>query len=239
MTKIYNYLSLISIGVYIIYLNQINRLAFLIHPRYLWLSLAAAGLVVIVGLVGLFHIFKNQKAIFRSSKSFLSWSFIIMLVSFGVFLVPIKSLSIESFNLRSSKSNVNFTEKEKAEVKLKIKEGVDSSSFWFFDWVNAKTLNENGIFKDKKFKGSGFVTAGTQANTFGLSRFIISCCVVDATPVSLLVEYDYAKENKLNDLLEIEGSFVIKPIDGVNQPVIVPSSVKKIPEPDSVYLERT
>jgi putative membrane protein len=226
-------------GTYIIYLNQIKRLEFLIHPRYLWLSLLTAELIAIAGVIGLAKNIKLFKTLWKSNKSLVNWSFVMMLVSIILFVIPIKSLSIESFNLRSTKSSVNFTEKEKSDLKLKIKDGVDSSSFRFFDWVNAKSLNENGVFKDKKFKGSGFITQSPQSNIFGLSRFVVSCCVIDATPVSLLVEYDYDKAYKAGDWLEIEGVFVIKVVDGKSQPVITPASVIKIPEPDSVYLERT
>jgi uncharacterized repeat protein (TIGR03943 family) len=153
--------------------------------------------------------------------------------------VPIKSLSIESFNLRSSKSNLSFTDQEKKQAKAKFGSTVDSSTFRFFDWISAKSLNENGIFKDKKIKTSGFITAGKIPGTFELSRFVISCCVVDATPVSLLVEYDYGSKYKLNDWVEIDGIFEIKPIQGKNQPVIIPTTINKINEPDSVYLDRT
>jgi putative membrane protein len=239
MTKLYNYLTLLLIGIYVIYLFVINRLAFLIHPRYLWFTLGCGGLLALVGLIGIISLVKNNPQVFNTPKRFLSWSFVILVLVAGMFFVPIKSLSIESFNLRNSKSAINFTDEEKKLVKLKLNNNIDSSTFKFFDWINAKSLNENGVFKDKKFKGSGFITAGKTPNTFELSRFVISCCVVDATPVSLTVEYNYQDKFKLNDWVEIDGAFAINPIEGKNQPVIIPTSINKIPEPDSIYLDRT
>lgn len=239
MTKLYNYLSLLLISIYIFYINYINRLAFFIHPRYLILALVCAAIIGTIALFGIVHTFRVNKTIAKEQKSIFSISFAILVATILIFLIPIRSLSSESFALRSSDNGINSTDTEKEKVRLKLKGGVDSSTFKFFDWVSAKNLNENGIFKDKKFKGSGFITAGSQPNTFNLSRFIVSCCIVDATPVSLSVEYDYKKQFKPNDWVEVEGVFVIKTIEGKNQPVIIPTSVNKIPEPDNTYLDRT
>jgi putative membrane protein len=239
MAKLYNYLTLFLIGTYVIYVFAINRLAFFIHPRYLYFTVGCGLLIALIGLIGLFSILKNGFGVFAFPKNLLSWNFLVLTLVAGVFLVPIKSLSLESFALRNSKSSINFTEEEKNKTKLKFSKNIDSTTFKFFDWINAKSLNENGVFKNKQFKGSGFITAGQSPNTFELSRFVISCCVVDATPVSLTVEYDYSKQFKLNNWVEIEGVFEIKPVDGKNQPVIVPTNINKISEPDSVYLDRT
>lgn len=239
MTKLYNYFTLLLIAIYIFYINYINRLAFFIHPRFLGLAIACAVVIGIVALGGIVHTFRANRLIFKGQKSIFSISFTILLLTVLVFLVPIRSLSSESFNLRSSKSNISFTDEEKKQAKAKFSSTIDTTTFRFFDWISAQSLNENGVFKDKKIKSTGFVTAGKTLNTFGLSRFVISCCVVDATPVSLLVEYDYSSTFKLNDWVEIEGIFEIKPIDGKNQPVIIPTKVNKINEPDSVYLDRT
>jgi putative membrane protein len=237
MTKLYNYLTIALLGIFVVYLNTINRLGFLIHSRYLWLTLGCAIILILIGFVGSFGLIKNNAPILKSSKSIFSWSFLVMILVAGMFVVPIKSLSIESFNLRSSKSNISFTDEEKKQAKAKFSGNVDSTTFRFFDWIGAQSLNENGVFKDKKIKSTGFITAGKTPNTFGLSRFVVSCCVVDATPVSLLVEYDFTSKFKLNDWVELEGVFEIKPIDGKNQPVIIPTTINKINEPDSVYLD--
>ncbi len=239
MTKIYHYLTLLLIAIYIFYINYVNRLAFFIHPRYLSLALVCAGIIGLVAIIGIHHTFKSNKDVLKSKKNIFSISFMILIAAMLVFLLPIRSLSSESFALRSSDNGVNSTDAEKEKVRLKLKGGVDSLTFKFFDWVSAKNLNENGIFKDKKFKGVGFVSVTKEVNTFDLSRFVISCCVVDATPVSLLVEYDYQKQFKADDWVEVEGVFTIKTIGGKNQPVIIPTSVTKVPEPDFTYLDRT
>ncbi len=239
MAKLYNYLSLLLIAIYIFYINNINRLAFFIHPRYLALALVCAGIIGTIAILGIFHTFKSNKAILKGQKKIFSTSFAILVGTVLIFILPIRSLSSESFALRSSNNSVNSTDAEKEKVRLKLKGVVDSSTFRFFDWVSAKNLNENGVFKDKKFKGVGFITAGSQPNTFNLSRFIVSCCIVDATPVSLLVEYDYQQKFKPNDWVEIEGIFMIKTVDGKNQPIIIPASINKIAEPDNTYLDRT
>jgi putative membrane protein len=239
MTKLYNYLSLILIGSYIIYLNLINRLVFLIHPRYVWLTLGSAAVITIVGAVGIFYFVQNKNKELEYPQQYFNWNLLILVLAFGVFFVPIKSLSTESFALRSTDSIIRLTDDEKRQLKQKISSGVDSTSFKFFDWVNAKNLNENRVFKDKKVKVSGFVAPGSSPSMFNLSRFVISCCVVDATPVSLMVEYSsYNQEFKSDEWVEVEGIFAIKTINGKSEPVIIPNSIIKIPNPDNIYLNR-
>lgn len=239
MIKLYNYLSLLSIATYVFYISYINRLVFFIHPRYLSLALFCACLVGLVALVGIFHTFKTNKNLWRRPKAFWSLSFAILIGTILIFGIPVRSLSSESFGLRTTTNGGNTTQAEKDNVRLKLKGNVDSTSFKFFDWISAKNLNENGVFKDKQFKGSGFITANTQPGVFNLSRFIVSCCIVDATPVFLLVEYDYMNQFKVNDWVQIEGKFVIKTVEDKSQPVIVPTTINKIPEPDNSYLDRT
>ncbi len=238
MIRLYNYLTLLLIAIYVLYANYINRLVFFVHPRYIVFTLLCAVIIGIIAIAGIINIFKTSRNIFQEKKSIFSMSFIFLIASILVFLVPIRSLSSESFALRNSNNIFANSQEEKDRFRSKLKNGVDSTNFKFFDWITAKGLNENGIFRDKKFKGIGFVIKNNNQNTFDLSRFVIGCCVVDATPVSLLVEYD-SQSLKPDEWVQVEGTFVIKTIDGKNQPVIIPTSVTKTPEPDFTYLDRT
>jgi putative membrane protein len=201
--------------------------------------LACAAIVGVIATVGIVLSLRNNPRVTAGPKSMVSLSFVILLGAIVIFAVPVRSLSSESFALRTSTNGVNTTQEERDKVRLKLKGDVDSTSFKFFDWISAKNLGENGVFKNKKFKGSGFITASSEPGSFNLSRFIVSCCIVDATPVSLLVQYDYQTQFKANDWVEVEGSFAIKTVEGKSQPVMIPTIVTKIPEPDNTYLDRT
>jgi uncharacterized repeat protein (TIGR03943 family) len=232
MTKFYNYLTMAIIGGYIIYLFFIKRLNFLIHERYIVFTLIAGFVLAVVGIIG--SIMSLQS---KNKKLKFNLSLVILLITFFVPFIPLKSLSSDSFDIRSVNKNIRVSENEKQDIRQKINFKIDSNDFTMYDWVKAKGLDDLSIFKDKEFTGTGFI-APKQGNIFSLSRFILSCCVVDATPAGILVDYDYNKEFKSNDWLEVKGKFKIQEVNGIQEPVVIPTSVIKINQPDNVYLNR-
>jgi uncharacterized repeat protein (TIGR03943 family) len=232
MTKFYNYLTMAIIGGYIIYLFFIKRLNFLIHERYIVFTLIAGLVLAVVGIIGSFMSLQS-----KNKKLKFNLSLVILLITFFVPFIPLKSLSSDSFDIRSVNKNIRVSENEKQDIRQKINFKIDSNDFTMYDWVKAKGLDDLSIFKDKEFTGTGFI-APKQGNIFSLSRFILSCCVVDATPAGILVDYDYNKEFKSNDWLEVKGKFKIQEVNGIQEPVVIPTSVIKINQPDNVYLNR-
>jgi putative membrane protein len=220
------------IGGYIIYLYFIKRLNFLIHERYIVFTLIAGLVLAVVGIIGSIIALQSKAKKFKFNLSL-----IILLISMAIPLIPLKSLSSDSFDIRSVNKNIRVSENEKQDIRQKINFKINSNDFTMYDWVKAKGLDDLSIFKDKEFTGTGFI-APKQGNIFSLSRFILSCCVVDATPAGILVDYDYNKEFKSNDWLEVKGKFKIQVVNGIQEPVVIPTSVIKINQPDNVYLNR-
>ena len=239
MSKIYDYLCLILLGIYIINTNYTGRLAFLIHPRYLWLTIGVGVLLSVFGLIGLYqNLYQNRKNLPKTNFKIFNSSLILLVLICSFFFIPVTILSSESFKTRSTSNNLNFTEEEKKQLQTKIDQGVDTTTYRFIDWVEAKYSNNNKVFENKKFKGEGFVTTTSQNNYLNLSRFVISCCAVDATPVTLVVKYDYQKDLKVDDWVELEGSFVIEEWEGKKQLIIIPTKVTKTKIPENAYITR-
>ena len=210
----------------------------MIHGRYSWLTLICGGLLVLVGIFGIVFNFKNTLLILKqlSLKSFVNWNFAILILVATFFVIPIRPLSSQSFSLRIGNNVSILSSDQKKQIKERIKNGINTADFRFYDWVSAKYLGDNRIFKDKQFKEKGFVTDPTN-QSFKISRFVISCCVVDATPVYFPVEYKLEKPLEKDTWVEIEGNFDIKIIDGESQPVIIATKVTKIAIPDDVYIK--
>jgi putative membrane protein len=232
MTKYFNYLTITVIGLYIVYLYYVKKLNFLIHERYIIFTLIAGIILVVIGLSG---IIKNPDP--KNSKFKISINFAMLVLAILIPFIPLRSLSSNAFDSRSLNGSVRVSSNEKQDITQKIKFSVNTNDFTIYDWLKAKGLDDLSVFKDKEFTGTGFITP-KEGSIFSLSRFIVSCCVVDASPVGILVEYDYNKEFKANDWLEVKGQFKIIEVNGIKEPVIVPTSVIKINQPDSVYLNR-
>lgn len=245
MSKILQYLSIGFVGIYIIYIYLIKRLTYLIAERYVWLTVLAGFVMIVVAVTGLFYSYKNYKLLklnttdnINTAKWWKNLNWLLVIPILVLFTIPLRTLSSESFNLRTASSAFKISEQEKSKIKDKINFSIDTTQFNLYDWVKAKSLKDNSVFKDKMFSTTGFITPTKVNNQFLLSRFVVSCCVVDATPAGVLVEYEYSPKFQANDWLEVKGKFEIKLIDGVNQPVVVPTEIKKINQPDDIYLNR-
>ncbi|MGL4759411.1 MAG: TIGR03943 family putative permease subunit [Patescibacteria group bacterium] len=239
MSKIYQYLMLIAFGSYSIYLYSIRRLTYLISERYIWLSLAGGVVLMLVGVFGLYNSIAKDKFVFKFSKKSINLNLLCFVLVCLTFLIPLRTLSSESFNIRSANNAFKVSESEKSKIQEKISFAVDTNQFTLYDWVKARALNDNSLFKDKEFTATGFITPTKIKNQFVLSRFVVACCVVDATPTGMLIEYDYESKSLVaNDWLEVKGKFEILSIEGVSQPVVIPNKVEKIQQPDDIYLNR-
>ena len=249
VNSILNYLTLIVLGIYVNYLYLIQKITLLIHPRYIWLVLVAGVVITLVGIVGIIQI--ALQSINKNSKNQLTtqttlrnslFSGLLLVLTIGLFFVPIASLSIFSYNIRTLKSELSLNETDKANLKEKFKLNLNTRNFTIEDWVKAKSLNNLKLFENNEFVGVGFVASKTD-KTFNLSRFVISCCIVDATPISLLVDYNSIPNDQKEKIvdgewIEIVGKFQIQLVNNEQAPVIIPTSVTKTSEPKDTYINR-
>ncbi len=112
------------------------------------------------------------------------------------------------------------------------------------DWI--RTLNaypEPAAYEGQKVKVSGFVVHLPQLedNYLMITRFILTCCAVDAYPVALPVKLDTSRADYPPDTwLAIEGTAIVETLSSQDntdkrQLVISPSSIEKIPTPKDPY----
>jgi uncharacterized repeat protein (TIGR03943 family) len=236
MSRLLQFLSLIILGGYIINLFILKRLTYLIAERYLILTTLGGIVLIIIGIYGVYTVLQSEPI--KPLKLLKNYNLLFILVPLILFLLPLRTLSSESFNIRTAKTAFKVSAQDKNQIRDKINFKIDTNTFSLYDWVKAKSIGDNSIFTNKDFTATGFITPTKTPNVFTLSRFVVSCCVVDATPVGMLVEYDYNSKHQANDWLEIKGKFELKTIDGTLEPVVVPLEVKKINQPDNVYLNR-
>jgi uncharacterized repeat protein (TIGR03943 family) len=84
----------------------------------------------------------------------------------------------------------------------------------------------------------GFVYHDPRAkpNQFFVSRFAVSCCVADATPVALLVETDDASELKTDAWVRVVGRFGLGEYAGERMPIIAAERIEATQAPNQPYL---
>ncbi|MCI0394278.1 MAG: TIGR03943 family protein [Chloroflexi bacterium] len=107
------------------------------------------------------------------------------------------------------------------------------------DWLHAiQQTSDPSALAGQEVHVIGFVYRDDRfaANQFLVGRFIVSCCVADASPVGLIVEWPDAASLPADQWLEVTGRFTVGTFSGVTLPILTPDEVKRIEPPAQPYL---
>jgi len=116
-----------------------------------------------------------------------------------------------------------------------------SAKFTVADWASLlRQTSDPAFFRDKPVDVTGFVTAdpADPENVFYVSRFVITCCAVDAQPVGVPVyQQGWTTSFEKNQWVRVTGTFDIDPSRSSAQPIaVIPSDVKHVEQPSDPYL---
>ncbi len=108
------------------------------------------------------------------------------------------------------------------------------------DWITSLNYNPDlSFYKGKNVNVKGFIFKKDSlgSNIFLVSRFVITCCAVDARPVGMpVISGNWDKEFKVDDWVLVHGKFDIQNIEGKDQLVIIADNLEKIDEPNNPYI---
>ncbi|MEO7124166.1 MAG: TIGR03943 family protein, partial [Lacisediminihabitans sp.] len=100
--------------------------------------------------------------------------------------------------------------------------------------------SDASFYAGKSVDVTGFITADKDdpGNIFYVSRFVITCCAVDAQPVGVPVYYpNWKSEFKSDGWVRVVGGFVTNPSKQSQQSIaLVPEKVTKVSQPSEPYL---
>lgn len=115
--------------------------------------------------------------------------------------------------------------------------GKSTKSYGIGDWIASETYNPDpNYYKDKEVDVTGFVYKPSginlQPDEFLVSRFIITCCAVDARPVGLKVKFDTTNKFNTDDWVRVTGKFDVE-----NDDIIIkPDTVEATTAPSNPYI---
>lgn len=115
------------------------------------------------------------------------------------------------------------------------------ANFSVLDWSTLlRQTSSPAFYAGKPAKVIGFVTpdADDPANLFYLTRFVITCCAVDAQPVAVPVYLPNWKSRFAADAwVSVAGGFAADPgTKSSAQITLVPTAVRVVPKPTQPYL---
>ncbi len=247
------------LAIYLVYLWFQHKLSYYIHPRYELLVLLSALFVLVLSSVYVLKFLlghKSKKSINLSkipafpkntfTLSELNLNFFLGLLAvvfiFIVIFLPPKPLLGFNGNINQNPVLNNSAYQATSTKSISKKEVITDLNIK--EWA---TLIESDtslkIYKNQKLELSGFVsslkTQNSSQQSFQLSRYIISCCAVDASQVSLPVTVSLGQEFpslKNNDWVKVSGYIYNGQFEGETQPVIVSTKIQTISEPEHPYL---
>jgi len=234
-------LSLITLGSLLIKYTVTGQLKLLINPNYTALVWITSMILFVLGCLKGIEFLQGKKTASLQESQHLTLippllSSIILLTAIGLgFLISPQVLSSQTALSRGVTESSLMT-RTQPELFRTFSKPENRS---LLDWV--RTLNaypEPDAYKGQVAKISGFVIHSPQLpdNYLLLSRFVITCCAVDAYPVGIPVHLNGTNKSYPSDTwLEVEGQMQPEQVDNKRQLVLVPKSLKIIPTPSDPY----
>ncbi len=239
-------LAFFTWGVLLLKYWSSGQISLLIHPNYFWLVVVTGLLLLSIGslktmplVIALFRGPQRSSQIenvphLQLFPPGLGSGLLLLVAVFGLSIAP-RVLASDTALQRGVTETFAFTRSQPQSFRAAIKPEDRS----IIDWV--RTLNaypEPDAYQDQKVNVTGFVVKPpTLPDDYLLiSRFILTCCAVDAYPVGIPVKLEEKSDSYSQDIwLEIEGKMTTEEIGEKRQIVIVPSNITEIPTPRDPY----
>lgn len=230
-----------------------GQLALLIHPNYFSLVLITGIIFIILAILRTWQFNRQLKLVNNQNKidhlNLLpkGWSGSLLLITAIVaLLIQPTVLNSQVALQRGVSDSLPITKEEPQAFRTTSKPEERS----LIEWV--RTLNaypEPDAYNGQKAKITGFVVHLTQLpdNYLYLSRFVLTCCAVDAYPVGIPIKLPQPRSNYPPDSwLEVEGEMITEILPNINinqsenetkkrQLVLNASALKPIPTPKNPY----
>ncbi len=242
---------LIALGLFLLSRLLNGTLSFYIHPRFNVLTLLTAVGLTVLG-VGYAIQQRRQAAHVHEDdhkhdhdhehSHDVSWAGLLLLalpVVLGLLVEPrplgASALQNREINIGNDGSLVSANAPEGSELSVIANAGDRNILDWLYLFQrNTDPANFDGeevhvvgfVYRDARFTDTQFM----------VSRFTVSCCVADAAPIGLIVEWPDTAVLTSDSWVEVSGTLQTQTFNGVAMPVLIANSVSPTETPSQPYL---
>lgn len=220
-----------------------NQLVLYIHPRYIVFTVVmmviAAVLIVASILVG--GRGEEEEPSSKAAKG-LGVIAVVLASAVGISMVVLPPATLSSATADQREINSSALGGSSANVS-EIAESSDATfeAFDALDWASLlRQTTDLKVYQDKPVNVVGFITADQSdpQNVFYVSRFIVTCCAVDAQPVGVPVYLEnWPSTLELDEWVQVTGEFDTNRSSSSNQPLaVIPDEVVPTEQPSDPYL---
>lgn len=170
----------------------------------------------------------------HSNLSWLGWLIVAIPVVFGLLVRPQPLGASAVSNREVNVSALTSVTAPESDGRINLQVGEKTIVDWLVDFQH----QEPDAFVGEEAHIVGFVYRDERfaADSFMVGRFILSCCVADASPVGLIVHWPEAQEFAADQWVEVRGHFEVGNFDGLELPVLVADEIIPVDAPANPYL---
>ncbi|MGF1590818.1 MAG: TIGR03943 family protein [Pleurocapsa sp.] len=207
-------LALLSWGILLLKYAITGQYKLLIHPNYYGLILGSGILLLALGVIKLKLILARSYGNSSEHISLLPPGFgssLLLIVAIAGIFIPPQILTSQTA-LKRGISDISMSSSQPQAFRVATKPEARS----LIDWI--RTINaypEPDAYSGQPANVSGFVLHLEELpdNYLMLSRFVITCCAVDAYPIGIPVKLETNRSNYPPDTwLEIQGEMIAETI---------------------------
>ncbi|MEM8642434.1 MAG: TIGR03943 family protein [Cyanobacteria bacterium P01_G01_bin.54] len=231
-------LALISWGSLMLKYHATGQLRLLIHPNYAPLTLAAGFVLLIVGCLRLLYLLRRKGVVqelphFTLLPPGLGMGLLTGVAIAGL-IIPPTVLASDTALQRGISDTLPVTQTQVQSFKNPTPPEERS----LIEWV--RTLNaypEPDAYTDQAVDVTGFVVQPPELpkDYLLVSRFVITCCAVDAYPVGLPVRVGDRNNYPADSWLRVQGVMATETFGSRRQLIIDPEEIEIIDTPDDPY----
>jgi uncharacterized repeat protein (TIGR03943 family) len=250
MERLLKSITLIGLGIFLYSRLMNGSVYFYINQRFVILILLAATGFILVGASYYrrpkhshpedeheegTHVHEDHH---HHDHSHLSWFglLIILLPLVLGWLVPPKPLGASAFSNREiNVGNLQSVAPPGSSERMGLISGEKNILDWLVDIQNSASPDD---LSGQKARVIGFVYRDERfgASQFLVGRFIVSCCVADASPIGLIVQGEEAADFEDDQWIEISGHFETGMFEGEETPILIIDTIEAIEPPAQPYL---
>ena len=227
-----------------IWLAATGQLILYIHPRYVVFTviMAVVALVFVAASAFLREPHDHDAPPSRRQNIVSGAAAVLSLViAVGIIVVPPATLTSATLEQRAINDGGFSGDQGQSVAAAASTTDAAFAKFTVLDWSSLlRQTSELSFFSGKPVDVVGFVSADPDdpENMFFVSRFVITCCAVDAQPVGVAVySPDWADELAVDQWVRVTGGFGTNPSTGSEQAIaLVPDSVDVVEQPGEPYL---
>ncbi|WP_219731960.1 TIGR03943 family protein [Glaciihabitans sp. INWT7] len=230
-----------------VWLAVTNQLILYIHPRYIVFTVIMAGLGLALVVASFWkspkpddhdHGEPSPRGYRRAIS--VAGTAVTLVVAVALVVVPPATLTTATADQRVINSTQVGSGTKTVDSAASAPAGA-FARFTVLDWSSLlRQTTDAGFYRDKTANVVGFITKDSDdpQNVFYVSRFVITCCAVDAQPVGVPVYLPNWQDRFAADQwVKVSGSFETNPSTKSQQSIaLVPTATTKVTKPSEPYL---